>query len=807
MGQKIAFACAGCGKLLRVEETLVGKKIRCLTCRHITQVPAEAESSAPPIRAHAHPLSPAPSASDSPLSPKPVDPPEHQTSAQAVADETVAVANEAPADTPREPARRGSQLIGGAALALAGVLILATMYGLRSGRITFPWGGGGSVIPSGTSVAGADSLDPAEIPTTERFDWQPKELVAVLGEHSQRHWGNISGVVVSHDGTTVTTSGLDDGCLRMWDAATLKEVKVVPHVHSLTSLTVLGEDDRLLFAAFGHFGMFQPKEKPPLKQTRYPSVDGRAYGLVSARDGQKGACSTASGTVYLLDLSGSEVKIQARIEKVMGTAGPRGVVGLSSDGQRLAYSSASDKTVRLLDVSGDAPKEVASLPHPAIVFQVRFSPDGKLLATGCSNGLLTLWDLSAAEPRKLTVLEVPGEVFSLAFSPDGNRLASAYTNVWVWDIDGPAPSLRATFPAGYSPTRIAFSPDGQALFTGSQDGRVRRWDLSGEKPRENPTFPGRTYHRFHGLLDGNQDTVLLSVDGANLLAATGENVGCVWDLSGRGPRQKIASPPALSFPYGVSGDGRSLVAADIHGNARLWNLSGWPFAERRLTTSPQGVRSNVAVFSPDGKVLYVADRMEKKIRIWDVTVDPPGEQPAFQLPLEIRGLTRLRFSPDSRLLVGVDSPTATVYLWDTTDGLRERAKITRSTIVWDAALSPDGRSLVCTNLGEVAVYDISGPAPALRQTFNARGASWGTELPSAIFIDGEHLVLASHSTGIPGRVVVVNASTGAELRRWDLPGPVEYLTATKDGRHLFLHNSNGTIYVLRLNPPLAPGKS
>jgi hypothetical protein len=38
-----------------------------------------------------------------------------------------------------------------------------------------------------------DKLDPAQIPASERFDWQPKHLVAVLGEHRQRHWGGGVG--------------------------------------------------------------------------------------------------------------------------------------------------------------------------------------------------------------------------------------------------------------------------------------------------------------------------------------------------------------------------------------------------------------------------------------------------------------------------------------------------------------------------------------------------------------------------------------------------------------------------------------
>src|SRR5262245_57111063 len=36
-----------------------------------------------------------------------------------------------------------------------------------------------------------DRLQPEGIPSAGRFAWQPRELVAVLGEHSARHWGRL----------------------------------------------------------------------------------------------------------------------------------------------------------------------------------------------------------------------------------------------------------------------------------------------------------------------------------------------------------------------------------------------------------------------------------------------------------------------------------------------------------------------------------------------------------------------------------------------------------------------------------------
>ncbi|MGH2769530.1 MAG: WD40 repeat domain-containing protein, partial [Actinomycetota bacterium] len=67
---------------------------------------------------------------------------------------------------------------------------------------------------------------------------------------------------------------------------------------------------------------------------------------------------------------------------------------------------------------------------------VAFSPDGRVLASGSSDGGIILWDV-AQRSRLTTLTDHTDGVASVAFSPDGRGLASGSSdnNVILWDVD------------------------------------------------------------------------------------------------------------------------------------------------------------------------------------------------------------------------------------------------------------------------------------------------------------------------------------------------------------------------------------
>jgi serine/threonine protein kinase/WD40 repeat protein len=94
---------------------------------------------------------------------------------------------------------------------------------------------------------------------------------------------------------------------------------------------------------------------------------------------------------------------------------------LSPEGRRVAAVRPEDHSVRTWDLGTGRPVGPA-LPHAREIFQIAFSPDGRLLATSSLGDAARVWDLASGVPVA-PPLALPGGANELAFSPRGDRLA------------------------------------------------------------------------------------------------------------------------------------------------------------------------------------------------------------------------------------------------------------------------------------------------------------------------------------------------------------------------------------------------
>ena len=122
-----------------------------------------------------------------------------------------------------------------------------------------------------------------------------------------------------------------------------------------------------------------------------------------------------------------------KVIPITGVGYSQNALALSSDGKLLAACGGPRKTVDLWDVT--AGQLITTLTgHRQATHSVEFSPDGKILASGSSDGTVRWWNI-ALRQEVATLLfnedelpDVDSRIGGLKFSPDGNTLVAISTS-------------------------------------------------------------------------------------------------------------------------------------------------------------------------------------------------------------------------------------------------------------------------------------------------------------------------------------------------------------------------------------------
>jgi WD40 repeat protein len=152
----------------------------------------------------------------------------------------------------------------------------------------------------------------------------------------------------------------------------------------------------------------------------------------------------------------------------------------SPDG-RIAATGSFDRRARLWRltpsgtlVPGDQPVE---LLHDAQVVAVQFSPDGRWIVTGSYDYTARLWKVTASDPRPF-ILRHEDIVTDAEFSRDGRLVVTASRDgaARVWSVQSGHPITEPLRHRGLV-AQAAFLPAGASLITASADRTARVWTL------------------------------------------------------------------------------------------------------------------------------------------------------------------------------------------------------------------------------------------------------------------------------------------------------------------------------------------
>lgn len=347
---------------------------------------------------------------------------------------------------------------------------------------------------------------------------------------------------------------------------------------------------------------------------------------------------------------------QNRIELAPGTSSD---IRFSPDGKTLASANV-DGTIKIWRRNGANITTIKG--HSGTVTSVNFSPDGQILASASVDKTIKLWKRDGTLIKTITGHK--DEVKSVSFSPDGQILASASADktIKLWKRDGALIKTLTEHREGVK--SISFSPDGQILASASYDKTIKLWKRDGALIK---------------TLTGHEDqvwSVSFSPDGKTLASASRDKTIKLWKRDGTliktltGHSNWVAS---VSF----SPDGKTLASADYEGKIKLWNLDG----EEIKTITGHNSWVNSVSFSPDGKTL-ASTSQDGTIKFWKL--DAINETP-FKHGAEVFNVT---FSPDGKTFAST-SFDKTIKLWKR-DGTLIKTLTGHSSVVFNVSFSPDG---------------------------------------------------------------------------------------------------------------------
>jgi WD40 repeat protein/serine/threonine protein kinase len=315
---------------------------------------------------------------------------------------------------------------------------------------------------------------------------------------------------------------------------------------------------------------------------------------------------------------------------------------------RLLASGGSDGTIRLWDLSeyvGREGSRTSTHAHPTEtantfachviqahvmgICGLAFFPDGETLVSGSDDTSVRLWDVRTGRPKG-TLAGNGKLVLSVGVSPNGRWIAAGFrgARTRIWD----ARDHRVVVDLSYEKEEaasLAFSPNGKLLATA--DNQVRIWEIpSGRQVWETPVYTAMS--------------VAFSTDD-RIVAGLGD---------GRVARFQIgdAQPHAIGRPH--RGAIRCMAAHQPGSIVATASDDGWiclldhhDFGVRQRLRGHTRDSSEI-VFSPDGHWLASAS-WDGTVRLWRVD----RAQSALRIPIAA-GARPLGITPDQQILMLLD---------------------------------------------------------------------------------------------------------------------------------------------------------
>lgn len=570
--------------------------------------------------------------------------------------------------------------------------------------------------------------------------------------------------------------------------------------------------------------------------------DANTLDLIRTLEGHTGALSTLafaparSANDPLLLASGARdeatirvwnIRTGRQVQQLKGHTGWIRSLAFSPGGTLIA-SGSTDNTIKLWDArSGKLVRTLTG--HTDWLGNIAFSPDEKLLASAGRDGTLRVWRVADGKEREQLRFIAPtdpttGEpswLTGVAFSPDGKLIAAGSTDGTVRVFDATTGDLLQTLEGhtGWVVIRgVEFAPDGKILASASLDGTIRLWDprtgaQRGVFERRGLRVLAISWHPDGDLLVSSSD------EGAEVL---------VWNRQSGEVVRSLRSGQGLVTALTYSLDGQMLATGSINGTMRLHLLA----ENRQLTLTGGSPSSQSIAFVSDTDMVAISDT--GNVVKFNPTQEQEGqvlrglEGVAFSLAVspdlssiaagsntgaivlwdaqngqilhtfdDLKGsIFALTFSSDSRWIIAAsttEEDASEIGIWDATAGSLEHILTGHTDSVTRIAARPGSQVFASISRdGTLKLWDIEDGRET--RTIRApRDQAWFTSVTFSP--DGKLLITGS----VEGTVTFWDPDTGEEQHRVDFADhPVLATAFRRDGEQLAVSLGDGSIHLLEV---------
>ncbi len=346
-------------------------------------------------------------------------------------------------------------------------------------------------------------------------------------------------------------------------------------------------------------------------------------------------------------------------------------VAFSPDGKLLAVGDTNGE-IRLWRVA-DGQGLLTCQGHSSWVRSVAFSPDGQTIVSGSADQTIKFWKVSTGACLK-TLQGHSNGVWSVAFSPDEQTIVSgsADQTIKFWKVSTGA-CLKTLQGHSNGVRSVAFSLNGQTIASGSYDQTVKLWDVS----------TGQCFKTLQGHSNWVR-SVAFSPDGQTIASGSDDQTARLWDVSTGQCLNTLQGHSNWVWSVAFSPDGQTLASGSYDQTVKLWKVKTGQCLNT-LQGHKNAVRS--VVFSPDGQTL-ASGSDDQMVRLWGLWTG----QYIKTLQGHSNGVFSVAFSYDGQTIAS-GSGDQTVKLWEVTTGQCLKTLQGHSNGVLSVACSLDGRML------------------------------------------------------------------------------------------------------------------